>query len=159
MLKGDGPCEPWILEDAKAWSIIVLLTNCVNHASETYLTDSYLQFLSQSSVLGSRDCVVSWRFPSWASWECSDGEAEGNDVGRILWSAETTGGKSPTSHQQHHVMETSGDEIADVVLKQFDSWEKKRKPVVRTNGVREWVPLSGIVAQGRPLIVLVQILY
>jgi tRNA-specific adenosine deaminase 1 len=46
-------------------------------------------------------------------------------------------------------MEVSGDDIADVVLKQFDSWEKKRKPVVRTNGVREWVPLSGIIAQGR----------
>jgi len=45
-------------------------------------------------------------------------------------------------------MEISGNDIADVVLKQFDSWEKKRKPLVRPNGVREWVPLSGIVAQG-----------
>ncbi|TVY51114.1 tRNA-specific adenosine deaminase 1 [Lachnellula cervina] len=45
-------------------------------------------------------------------------------------------------------MEISGDDIADVVLKQFDSWEKKRKPIIRTNGVREWVPLSGIVAEG-----------
>ena len=47
------------------------------------------------------------------------------------------------------MMEVSGDEIADVVLRQFDSWEKKRKPQVRTNGVREWVSLSGIVAQGK----------
>lgn len=47
------------------------------------------------------------------------------------------------------MMEVSGDEIADVVLKKFDGWEKKSKPAVRTNGVREWVPLSGIVAQGR----------
>jgi hypothetical protein len=54
-------------------------------------------------------------------------------------------------------MEISGDEIADVVLKQFESWEKKRKPQVRTNGVREWVPLSGIVAQGRLLRYLMQI--
>ncbi|TVY25543.1 tRNA-specific adenosine deaminase [Lachnellula hyalina] len=45
-------------------------------------------------------------------------------------------------------MEISGDDIADAVLKQFDSWEKKRKPLARPNGVREWVPLSGIVAQG-----------
>lgn len=45
-------------------------------------------------------------------------------------------------------MEISGDDIAEVVLKQFDSWEKKRKPIIRTNGVREWVPLSGIVAEG-----------
>jgi hypothetical protein len=54
-------------------------------------------------------------------------------------------------------MEVSGDEIADVVLKQFESWEKKRGPQLRTNGVREWVPLSGIVAQGKPLRDLVQI--
>ncbi|KAF4629033.1 hypothetical protein G7Y89_g9115 [Cudoniella acicularis] len=46
-------------------------------------------------------------------------------------------------------MEASADAIADVVLKEFDSWEKKRKPLVRTNGVREWIPLSGIVAQGK----------
>ncbi|RDL41020.1 Adenosine-deaminase-containing protein [Venustampulla echinocandica] len=44
-------------------------------------------------------------------------------------------------------MEISGDEIADVVLRRFDAWESKRKPLKRTNGVREWVPLSGIVAQ------------
>jgi hypothetical protein len=59
--------------------------------------------------------------------------------------------------KQHHVMEVSGDEIADVVLKNFESWEKKRKPQVRTNGVREWVPLSSIVAQGIPLRYMVQI--
>ncbi|CAG8962485.1 hypothetical protein HYFRA_00014220 [Hymenoscyphus fraxineus] len=44
-------------------------------------------------------------------------------------------------------MEISGDGIADVALKQFASWEKKRKPLTRTNGVKEWVPFSGIVVQ------------
>lgn len=44
--------------------------------------------------------------------------------------------------------EVSGDNIADLVLKQFDALAKKAKPVDRGGGVREWVPLSGIVAQG-----------
>jgi tRNA-specific adenosine deaminase 1 len=48
-------------------------------------------------------------------------------------------------------MEISGDEIADVVLNEFDKWPAKRKPLVRSDGVKEWVPLSGIVAQGLPL--------
>lgn len=52
--------------------------------------------------------------------------------------------------------EVDGDEIADAVLKNFGSWEKKRKPLVRTNGVREWVPLSGIVAQGDSWVLFVQ---
>ncbi|CAD6444446.1 4c181175-502f-4b82-a424-2b5343324335 [Sclerotinia trifoliorum] len=42
----------------------------------------------------------------------------------------------------------SGDEIANVVLKQFDELPAKRKPLNRGEGVREWVPLSGIVASG-----------
>ncbi|EPE26452.1 adenosine-deaminase-containing protein [Glarea lozoyensis ATCC 20868] len=42
-------------------------------------------------------------------------------------------------------MDVSGDEIADAVLTQFDSWEKKRKPMNRADNVKEWVPLSGIV--------------
>ncbi|PVH88854.1 adenosine-deaminase domain-containing protein [Cadophora sp. DSE1049] len=46
-------------------------------------------------------------------------------------------------------MDISGDEIADVVLKEFDRWPNKRKPLLRSDGVKEWVPLSGIVAQGR----------
>ncbi|KAG9236093.1 adenosine deaminase/editase [Amylocarpus encephaloides] len=46
-------------------------------------------------------------------------------------------------------MAVSGDEIADVVLKQFETWEKKRRPLDRTNGTREWVPLSGIVFEER----------
>lgn len=45
--------------------------------------------------------------------------------------------------------EPSGDEIANVVLKQFDELPTKRKPLSRGEGVREWVPLSGIVASGR----------
>ncbi|KAH8811444.1 adenosine deaminase/editase [Xylogone sp. PMI_703] len=45
-------------------------------------------------------------------------------------------------------MDISGDAIAQVVLEQFDKLPAKRKPQVRGDGVREWVPLSGIVAQG-----------
>ncbi|KAH8654602.1 adenosine deaminase/editase [Tricladium varicosporioides] len=45
-------------------------------------------------------------------------------------------------------MEADSDAIADAVLRTFDSWEKKRKPLIRSDGKREWVPLSGIVAQG-----------
>lgn len=45
--------------------------------------------------------------------------------------------------------EPSGDKIANVVLKQFDGLPTKRKPLNRGEGVREWVPLSGIVASGR----------
>lgn len=45
-------------------------------------------------------------------------------------------------------MDISGDEIADVVLREFDRWPNKRKPLLRSDGVKEWVPLSGIVAQG-----------
>jgi tRNA-specific adenosine deaminase 1 len=45
-------------------------------------------------------------------------------------------------------MVVSGDEVADVVLKQFESWEKKRKPMNRTADIKEWVPLSGIVLHG-----------
>jgi hypothetical protein len=40
------------------------------------------------------------------------------------------------------------DEIADAVLKQFYDLPKKGKPLVRGGGVKEWVPLSGIVAEG-----------
>jgi tRNA-specific adenosine deaminase 1 len=45
-------------------------------------------------------------------------------------------------------MDVSGDEIAAVVLKEFEKWPTKRKPLLRGDGVKEWVPLSGIVAQG-----------
>ncbi|KAI0432017.1 adenosine deaminase/editase [Xylaria sp. FL1042] len=40
------------------------------------------------------------------------------------------------------------DLIASLVLKEFDKLPAKCKPVVRDNGLREWVPLSGIVAEG-----------
>jgi hypothetical protein len=52
----------------------------------------------------------------------------------------------PTSH----VMDIPGDEIADAVLQEFERWPKKRKPLIRNDGTKEWVPLSGIVAQGWP---------
>jgi hypothetical protein len=45
-------------------------------------------------------------------------------------------------------MDVSGDEIAEAVLEEFDKWPTKRKPLLRGEGVKEWVPLSGIVAQG-----------
>ena len=45
-------------------------------------------------------------------------------------------------------MDDMSAEIADIVLKEFDALPSKRKPQVRGAGVREWVPLSGIVAQG-----------
>ena len=46
-------------------------------------------------------------------------------------------------------MEVLPDEVADLVLRTYGALEKKRKPMVREAGVKEWVPLSGIVvAQG-----------
>lgn len=45
-------------------------------------------------------------------------------------------------------MRLTGDDIADAVLKQFEKLPKKRKPQVRADGLKEWVPLSGIVAEG-----------
>lgn len=45
-------------------------------------------------------------------------------------------------------MSVMGDKIACVVLEAFDALPKKRKPQVRKDAVREWVPLSGIVAEG-----------
>lgn len=44
-------------------------------------------------------------------------------------------------------MASRADSIASVVLEQFDRLPSKSKPVVRDNGLREWVPLSGIVAE------------
>ncbi|KAH8885714.1 hypothetical protein GQ53DRAFT_751065 [Thozetella sp. PMI_491] len=44
-------------------------------------------------------------------------------------------------------MTRDADEIAAVVLAEFEKLPKKRKPVVRSNGLHEWVPLSGIVAK------------
>ena len=37
------------------------------------------------------------------------------------------------------------DAIADCVLATFDQLPDKRKPRPQSNGVREWVPLAGIV--------------
>lgn len=46
------------------------------------------------------------------------------------------------------MIEPLGEDIANVVLKQFDEFPAKRKPLDRGEGIREWVPLSGIVASG-----------
>ncbi|KAB5528866.1 adenosine-deaminase domain-containing protein [Coniochaeta sp. 2T2.1] len=43
--------------------------------------------------------------------------------------------------------DASPDEIASLVLQQFDKLPQKRKPAVRDNGIHEWVPMSGIVAE------------
>ena len=40
------------------------------------------------------------------------------------------------------------DAIASAVLGEFRKLPAKRKPAVRDNGLREWVPLSGIVVEG-----------
>ena len=44
--------------------------------------------------------------------------------------------------------DVAADEIASLVLEQFDRLPQKRKPAVRDNGIHEWVPMSGIVAEG-----------
>ena len=45
-------------------------------------------------------------------------------------------------------MTVTPDDIALLVQKQYDALPPKRKPAVRDNGLHEWVPLSGIVAEG-----------
>ncbi|KAK4102972.1 hypothetical protein N658DRAFT_423017 [Parathielavia hyrcaniae] len=45
-------------------------------------------------------------------------------------------------------MATDADGIASAVLEEFRKLPAKRKPAVRDNGLREWVPLSGIVVEG-----------
>ncbi|KAJ4140204.1 hypothetical protein NW768_001559 [Fusarium equiseti] len=44
-------------------------------------------------------------------------------------------------------MASQADLIAQAVLDQFHQLPAKRKPAVRDNGLHEWVPLSGIVAE------------
>jgi len=39
------------------------------------------------------------------------------------------------------------DEIAKCVLDAFDSLPTKRRPLQRSDGFKEWVPLSGIVLE------------
>lgn len=41
----------------------------------------------------------------------------------------------------------TADSIAEAVLAQFNRLPAKRKPKVRDNGLHEWVPISGIVAE------------
>jgi hypothetical protein len=48
-------------------------------------------------------------------------------------------------------MTVTPDSIASLVLQHFDRLPTKRKPLVRDNGVHEWVPLSAIVAQGKKI--------
>jgi tRNA-specific adenosine deaminase 1 len=45
-------------------------------------------------------------------------------------------------------MEVTGNEIAEIVQRQFERLPQKRKPQSRSDSLQEWVPLSGIVAQG-----------
>ena len=45
----------------------------------------------------------------------------------------------------HRNMMPDPDAIADCVLATFDQLPDKRKPRPRTDGAREWVPLTGIV--------------
>lgn len=42
---------------------------------------------------------------------------------------------------------STADIIAEAVLTQFSKLPAKRKPKVRENGLHEWVPISGIVAE------------
>jgi tRNA-specific adenosine deaminase 1 len=44
-------------------------------------------------------------------------------------------------------MPADADEIADRVLAAFERLPANGKPALRPNGVHEWVPLSGIVAE------------
>ncbi|KAI0883831.1 adenosine deaminase/editase [Annulohypoxylon maeteangense] len=46
-------------------------------------------------------------------------------------------------------MTISPDVIAELVQKHYDALPAKRKPTIRGNGLREWVPLAGIVAQDK----------
>ncbi|KAI1379991.1 adenosine deaminase/editase [Hypoxylon crocopeplum] len=46
-------------------------------------------------------------------------------------------------------MTVTADDIAALVQKHYDALPAKRKPAIRGNGLREWVPLAGIVAEGR----------
>ncbi|KAL1907522.1 hypothetical protein Sste5344_006713 [Sporothrix stenoceras] len=39
------------------------------------------------------------------------------------------------------------DDITRAVLDEFDKLPTNRKPAARSNGIHEWVPLSGIVAE------------
>lgn len=44
-------------------------------------------------------------------------------------------------------MGLNGDDVASAVLSEFTRLPKKRKPQIRPSGLKEWVPLSGIVAE------------
>ena len=45
-------------------------------------------------------------------------------------------------------MGNEADDKAAVVLEEFGKLPAKRRPAVRDNGLREWVPLGGIVVRG-----------
>ncbi|KAK3694822.1 adenosine deaminase/editase [Podospora appendiculata] len=49
-------------------------------------------------------------------------------------------------------MTSEADAVASLVIDEFKKLPAKRKPSVRDNGMHEWVPLSGIVAQGPGLL-------
>lgn len=52
------------------------------------------------------------------------------------------------SLKRHAGMAAEADDVASLVLEEFSKLPAKRKPAVRDNGLREWVPLSGIVVKG-----------
>jgi len=72
--------------------------------------------------------------------------------------AQTSSILLPTSEAARDAMEDAlSDGVADTVLKQFYDLPKKGKPLLRGGGVKEWVPLSGIVAEGEICGVLSQV--
>ncbi|PKS09178.1 hypothetical protein jhhlp_003792 [Lomentospora prolificans] len=58
-------------------------------------------------------------------------------------------GPAPTTAPSHADPRSvpKADQIASLVLQQFFSLPKKRKPAIRDTGVHEWTPLSSIVAE------------
>lgn len=45
------------------------------------------------------------------------------------------------------LMASKADLVAQIVIDEFNKLPPKRKPTIRDNGLHEWVPLSGIVAE------------
>ena len=44
-------------------------------------------------------------------------------------------------------MTSRADQVARIVISQFNKLPPRRKPTIRGNGLHEWVPLSGIVIE------------
>ena len=123
----------------------------LNGCSEMFnILNGFIATMGLCDQKGVCEVVIdSSRFPLWSLWERSD-------VGRGWAACLACRSKSslfsfqPSTTKSLQLMDVSGDEIAEAVLKQFEDLPGKAKPLNRGNGVREWVPLSGIVAQGIP---------